>query len=499
MLIKSMLPVRFDSVGGRTMEHTLLIFALLLIGSHVTFGRVPADQHHKDGCKLDRKLIQEIHGYRPVVNRIYEEIVNGRFAGKVWDDLEDLSLTFGARLSGSPQLEKAIDYVMEEMKRDGLENVHAEDAPVPHWVRGEESATLVEPFPKKLPMLALGESVGTPEGGITAEVVVVRSFDELDAMDSSEVEGKILVFAPEWVSYGATVQYRGRGPTEAAKKGAIACLIRSMGPMSIGSPHTGGVNYEEGVKKIPAACITVEDAEMLLRLKQRNSKITVHLEMGCQNFGLITSRNTIGELQGTVHKNNSVIVLTGHLDSWDVGLGAMDDGGGVMISWKALTFLKAMGLRPRRTMRAVLFTAEEQGYWGERQYFEDHREHAEEEFDFILESDAGTFDPKGYQFSGNEEAACIFTEVAKLVEPYNMNYLTTSLPAGSGIRFSNKGFPYASFITENDKYFWFHHSEGDSMMVVDPKSLDKCTAVYAATAYVLADLSVSLPKTVNLN
>ncbi|XP_055637461.1 carboxypeptidase Q-like [Toxorhynchites rutilus septentrionalis] len=451
-----------------------------------------------DSCTVPDSLVQEIKGYQPIVNKIVSKIVGGEFAGKTWDSLAELVDTFGARLSGSEQLEKSIDYVQEQMKLDGLENVHTEDAPVPHWVRGYESAQLVAPFKKNLPLLGLGTTVGTPRGGIIADVVAVESFEEFETLKPEQVKGKIVVFVPQWEGYGKTVVYRSKGASVASRKGAVATLIRSVTPFSIGSPHTGGQDYDEGVNKIPSACITVEDAEMILRKYRRGETITIHLEMDDRNFEPFVSRNTIGELVGTTYTNSSVVVVSGHLDSWDVGVGAMDDGGGALISWKALTYLKAMGLRPRRTIRAILWTGEELGLWGGKAYKDAHKENEKKEFNFFFESDIGTFEPRGLDFTGNKDAECVFREVVKLMTPLNATQFETPSDGGPDIsHWTSRGFPGASLMNKNEKYFWFHHSAGDSMAVEDPKNLDKCTALWAAAAYVIADLSISIPKYVS--
>ncbi|XP_053690764.1 carboxypeptidase Q-like [Sabethes cyaneus] len=450
-----------------------------------------------ESCNLSDNLLQEIKGYQSIVNKIISRIVDGEFAGQTWESLAELVDTFGARLAGSEQLEKAIDYVVEQMQHDQLENVHTENATVPHWVRGYESAQLVTPFKRNLPMLGLGTSVGTPRGGIIADVIAVESFQEFEKLAAEQVKGKIVVFVPKWESYGKTVMYRSKGASVASKKGAVATLIRSVTPFSIGSPHTGGQDYEDGVKKIPSACITVEDAEMILRKYRRGEQMTIHLEMEDRNLEPVVSRNTIGELLGTTYTNSSVVVVSGHLDSWDVGVGAMDDGGGALISWKAVTFLKAMGLRAKRTIRAILWTAEEEGYWGARAYKEAHKQNEKKEFNFFFESDMGTFEPKGLDFVGNKDAECIFREIVKLMSPLNATDFATPTDGGPDItNWTTRGFPGSSLLNKNEKYFWFHHSSGDSMAVEDPKNLDKCVALWAAAAYVVADLSISMPKDV---
>lgn len=260
-------------------------------------------------------------------------------------------------MSGSANLERAIDYMIGQLNDAGLENVHTENASVPHWERGFESAQLTAPHTQTLPFLGLGTSIGTPRGGIIADAIVVQTFDELKALPDSDVHGKIVVFAPQWESYGKTVQYRSAAASRASEKGAVAALVRSITPFSIGSPHTGMQHYADGVRKIPVGCITVEDAEMLLRMHRNGTPLTIRLEMEDRMFPEpFVSRNTIAELQGAgSSKNTSVVVVSGHLDSWDVGVGAMDDGGGAFISWKAIEFLKKMNLRPKRTIRLEIY------------------------------------------------------------------------------------------------------------------------------------------------
>jgi carboxypeptidase Q len=352
------------------------------------------EENGKAVCNLPDSLVKEIAGYQPIVNKIIEQIVNGKFKGKTWEQLAELTDTFGPRMSCTESLEKATDYVVETMKKNGLENVHTENATVPQWIRGYENADLVSPWKRNMPILGLGSSVGTPRGGIIADVIAV-------------------VFVPKWEGYEKTVVYRSKAASVAARKGAVGALIRSVAPFSINSPHTGHQNYESDVKKIPVAALTVEDAEMILRMYRRGQKVTINFEMADRNNGNCITRNTIGELQGTTFKNTSVVVVSGHLDSWDVGVGAMDDGGGAMISWKAVEFLKAMGLRPRRTIRSILWTSEEQGLLGAQNYKDNHKANEKEEFNFFMESDIGTFEPTGLDFSGNADGACIIKEILK--------------------------------------------------------------------------------------
>jgi carboxypeptidase Q len=357
-------------------------------------------------------------------------------------------------MSGSDALEGAIDYVVETMNAGGMENVHTEEAKVPHWTRGYENAQMIAPRTQTLNILGLGSTVGTPRGGIIADVVAVESFQELSDLPDSAVQGKIVVFAPKWESYGKTVEYRLYSAKVAAKRGAVAALVRSVTPFSLATPHTGLQEYDETIKKIPVASLTVEDAITILRMSRRNETVRIHLEMEDRNLPLFTSRNTVGELQGSVFKDTKVVVVSGHLDSWDVGVGAMDDGGGALISWKAVEFLKALNLRPKRTIRAILWTGEEQGYQGAKDYEAGHKTTEREEFSFFLESDMGTFEPRGLGFSGNGDAECLVREILKLMSPLNATTFESPSDGPDISRWTDRGFPSASLLNKNDEYFW---------------------------------------------
>ncbi|MCB1035607.1 MAG: M20/M25/M40 family metallo-hydrolase, partial [Acidobacteria bacterium] len=304
--------------------------------------------------------------YRETAGRILGQALVDEGA---WERLTYLTTVIGNRLSGSPQLDQAIDWAVAGMKEDGLENVRKQPVMVPHWVRGEESLEIVSPSPREMHMIGLGRSVGTPPQGITAPVVVVESFDELEALGREAVEGKIVAYAVPWVGYGGTVRYRGAGASRAAKLGAVAALVRSATGLALATPHTGALRYDEDVPQIPAAAITVEDAEWLKRMKALGREVTVHLTMGAHTLSDAPSGNVIGEIVGS-ERPDEVVVLSGHFDSWDVGQGAHDDGASCMAAWRALVLLHDLGLRPRRTLRVVLWTNEENGLAGGRAYRE---------------------------------------------------------------------------------------------------------------------------------
>lgn len=400
-------------------------------------------------------------------------------------------------MSGTQNSENAIDWMMVKLNAAKLDNVHGEEVSLPHWERGYENADLISPHKKNLRITGLGSSVGTPRGGIIADCIVVESFKEFETIPAEKVRGNIVVFVPKWEGYGKTVIYRRDAATVASRKGAVAALVRSVTPFSVGSPHTGWQHYADDVRQIPSAALTVEDAESLLRLYKNGENVTIHLEMADRNLGLAVSRNIVAEWAG--QNARPVVVVSGHFDSWDIGAGALDDGGGAFISWNALVLLKSLGLPPpKRTIRAILWTGEEQGIRGASAYAEQHKANETSEFNFFIESDMGTFEPRGLDFSGNADAECIFKEILKVVgSPLNATEFNSPIDAGPDIdMWASRGFPSASLLNKNDHYFWFHHSAGDSMLVLRPEDLDKNCALFAAAAYVIANLSVDMPKEV---
>jgi carboxypeptidase Q len=306
--------------------------------------------------------------YRDAAARITSRALRDSAA---WNRLAVMTETFGHRFSGSESLERAIDWTLEEMRKDGLDAVRGEPVMVPRWVRGAESVEIMSPRRQVLPMLGLGGSVGTPAAGITAEVMVVTSYADLTAR-AAEARGKIVLFNVPFTVYGQTVAYRSGGAVAAARVGAVASMVRSITPYSMRTPHTGGMAYNDSVPKIPHAAITPEDADMIARLIQRGQRVTVKVTMSARMMPDAQSRNVIAELRGS-SSPDEVVVMGGHIDSWDVGRGAMDDAGGVVVAWEAIRILKELGLRPRRTIRVVGWTNEENGLRGGNAYRDTHR------------------------------------------------------------------------------------------------------------------------------
>ncbi|HTO73792.1 MAG TPA: M28 family metallopeptidase [Gemmatimonadales bacterium] len=426
--------------------------------------------------------------YQETADRIIRAALSDSAA---WNRLALMTDTFGNRLSGSEALERTIDWVLAEMKKDGLDNPRTEPVMVPHWVRGNESAELISPRAKPLPMLGLGGSIGTPKKGITAEVLVVTSFDDLKAKAAS-ARGKIVLWDVPFTEYGATVVYRYAGPSAAAKVGAVASLVRSVGPASIASPHTGAMGYDTSAAKIPAAAITVEDAAMLHRMADRGQKIVVHLTMEAHTLPDAPSRNVMSEIVGREHPDE-VVVLGGHIDSWDVGQGAMDDGDGLVVSWEALRVLKRLGLTPRRTIRVVGWTNEENGTRGGEAYANargaDVAKHV-----LAMESDGGTFRPIGFDFVGSDSAYAILRQVSALLASIKADSLEKGGGEADVEALMQRGVPVMGLRTDPTRYFWYHHTNGDTMDKLDPADMARCVATMAVMAYVVADMPEPLPR-----
>jgi carboxypeptidase Q len=399
----------------------------------------------------------------------------------------------GNRLSGSESLTRAIEWAVSEMKRDKLDNVRAEKVMVPHWIRGEESLELLEPFARRLSMLGLGNSVGTPPEGIRAEAVVVRSFDELDAL-GERVRGKIVVYNAPFKTYGETVAYRGVGPSRAARYGAVAAVVRSVTPVSLQTPHTGSLRYSDDQPKIPAAAVTIEGAELLQRMQERGEHPVLRLKMEAHFLPDAESANVVAELKGR-ERPEEVVVVGGHIDSWDVGQGAHDDGGGCIVSWEAVRLLKELGLRPRRTIRVVLFTNEENGVRGGNGYRDAHKAELPNHV-LAIESDIGVFRPTGFGLSekATPQARADFTEIAKLLAGLRADHVD---PDGEGTDIGpmmGEGVTGASLDVDASHYFDIHHTQADTFDKVNPQELAACVAAMAVMAYVVADMPERLGR-----
>ena len=434
-------------------------------------------------------IAQNAATYRATTDRLITAALKDSAA---WNRIAELTDTFGNRISGSDALERTIDWTLARMKADGLENVRGEPVMVPHWVRGTESVDLITPRKKSMTMLGLGGSVGTKPGGVTAPVLVVTSFDDL-TKHAAEAKGKIVLFDVPFTDYGATVVYRGIGATAAAKVGAVAMLIRSVAAYSINSPHTGALRYDSTVTKIPAAAITVEDAMLIHRMHDRGQKVSVHLVMNAKTLPDAPSRNVVAEIRGR-ELPDEVVVMGGHIDSWDVGQGAMDDAGGVVAAWEAVRLMKALGIRPRRTIRVVGWTNEENGTRGGIGYRAAHATDIDKHV-FALESDNGVFRPSGIAVVGTDSAIAMLRRIAPLLARIGADSVIRGDGEADIGPLLAAGVPGAGLQVDGSRYFWFHHTNGDTPDKLDPVDVARCVAVMAVYAYVLAEMPERLPRT----
>ncbi|RWS15007.1 transferrin receptor-like protein [Dinothrombium tinctorium] len=437
---------------------------------------------------------EEISSKATIVNRIINVLTKGNEAGVTYNELEKFVDKFGPRMTGTETLENSIDYMLDLLRRNGL-NARTEEVEAPFWIRGEEYAEMTKPWPKKFGVLGIGLSVGTNGANISAPVLVVTSFEELEER-RDEVQGKIVVYNFKFKSYGVSVKYRSQGASRASKYGALAVLVKSVTPFSLYTPHTGMLNYDQTVPKIPAACITVEDAELIHRLSKRDN-VSVRLFMGAKTLDKpAISRNIIVDIKGWKYPEE-VVIVSGHIDSWDVGQGAMDDGGGAFVSWRALAVIHNLGLKPKRTLRAILWTGEEQGLWGAQSYIKvsltPRHKNEIDNISIAMESDIGTFRPLGLTFSGtNPKSQCIVKHTLELMKAINATELVLGVEGSDIVLFNEYKVPLASLNNDHRTYFYYHHTNADTMLVENSTNLDTCTALWAASSFVFADLNHKL-------
>jgi carboxypeptidase Q len=447
---------------------------LRLIFSLIVFGALPAFSQTDDSLFI-RKLADDI-----------------LTSGKAYENLRVLTKEVGGRLSGSPQMYKAEDWGINALKNAGADTTWKQDCLVTHWVRGEKEEAYVLDGNKKivLNILALGNSVGTGKKGIKAPVILVNSFDELEAR-KDEVKGKIVFynykFNPRFIrtnqAYGDAGKYRGNGPSEAAKYGAVAVLVRSMSHSTDNNPHTGSLNYNENMPKIPAAAVGLKDADKLADMLAKGS-FDVYLRTNALMYPDTLGHNVIGEWRGSEFPEE-YITIGGHLDSWDVAEGANDDGTGCVHSIEVLRALKAVGYKPRRTIRIVLFANEENGLKGAMAYADEARKNNEKHY-FALESDAGGFTPRGFGFSGSPEQLTLLRSYIPLLIPYGV-YKVDQGGGGAdvGPLFNAFKTPVAGLEPDSQRYFDIHHAPNDVLENVNKREMELGAINMAALVYLV--------------
>src|SRR5213595_1095550 len=419
-----------------------------------------------------------------------------------------LSNNIGPRLTGSAQAGKAVEYVASELKAIGCE-VQLERVMVPHWVRGEETAALVQ-FPgqaantkQKIVLCALGDSVPTAADGIEAEVIVVRNFDELKSLPREKVAGKIVLFNYSFdkqmaaegrggEAYGEAVVYRSDGPSAAARQGVVACLIRSVGGADYRLPHTGQTNYADDAPKIPAGAVTAEDADLIVDLV-RQGPVKMKLILTPQQLLDVESYNVIGDIKGSEHPEQ-VIIVSGHLDSWDLGTGAIDDGAGVAVSMEAPNLIQKLHLKPKRTIRVIAWMNEENGSAGSKQYAKDHEEKMSSHF-AAMETDGGAGHPIGINIKGKFEIKKLLAPVLAVLQESGAGGTNFAEHVGADIEPMEKAdVPAFSPIQDSRFYFNYHHTAADTLDKIVPKELAENSAVVSVLAYALANMEQPLPR-----
>ena len=419
-----------------------------------------------------------------------------------------LANNIGPRLSGSAQAAKAVEYVANELKAIGCE-VQLERVMVPHWERGEETAALVQ-FPgqaanttQKIVLCALGGSVATAPQGIEADVLVARNFDELKSLPRDKAVGKIVLFdypfdkqmAAEGhggEAYGEAVVYRSKGPSAAARQGAVACLIRSVGGADYRLPHTGQTDYAADAPKIPAAAVTAEDADLIADLVQQGP-VKMKLVLTPQTLPNVESANVIADIKGTEHPEQMIIV-SGHLDSWDMGRGALDDAAGVGVSMETANLIQKLHLKPRRTIRVIAWMNEENGLAGSKQYAKDHEKEIPNHF-AAMETDNGAGHPIGIHIKGKFEIKKLLAPVLAVLQESGAGGTNFSEHIGADIEPLEKaGIPAFSPIQDSRFYFNYHHTAADTLDKIVPKELAENSAVVAVAAYALANMEQPLPR-----
>ena len=430
-----------------------------------------------------------------MIRKIADEILAN---GKAYDNLRVLCKTVGARLAGSPQMSKAEQWGVQTLKEAGADNVWLQECKVPHWVRGgKDVATITyrddkgKQLKENLDILALGNSMGTGSNGIKAQVILINNFDELEKR-KEEVKGKIVFynypFNPRYVqtfrAYGESGAYRRSGPSRAAKYGAIAVVIRSMSSSTDNFPHTGTTSYDTNYSKIPCAAMGLRDADKLAKTLASGKQVELYLKTLGHFLPDATGNNVIGEWKGTEFPDE-IITVGGHLDSWDPAEGAHDDGAGCVHSIEVLRALKAVGYKPKRTIRVVLFANEENGLRGGNKYAEEAKAKGEKHY-FALESDAGGFTPRAFGFTAKKEQMEKIRKWADLFRPYGVSDLNEG-GGGADIGPLGRTFgtPLAGLVPDSQRYFDYHHARNDVFENVNKRELELGAVNMAALIYLV--------------
>ncbi len=426
-------------------------------------------------------------------SRLHDQALAGT---RAYDIARSLTVEVGPRPAGSKAYDAAVEWGLRKMKELGFQNVHAEKTTVPHWVRGEESGEIVAPYPQPVHLAALGGSVGTPASGVEAQVIEVPSLDAVAHLDPAQVKGKIVFYnvpmqrTKDIAGYASAVPVRGGGPAAAAKLGAVAVLIRSIGTDHNRTPHTGGTHYAEGVEKIPAAALSGPDADLLDAEVASGKPVTFRLRLGAHTEPDVETASVVGEIPGR-EKPQEIVVLGAHLDSWDLGTGAIDDAAGCAIVMETARRIAELPKRPRRTIRVVLFANEEFGTSGARSYAAAHKDELARHV-MAGESDLGS--GRVWRISSHVDPARL-PVVANLAKLLGVEQGNNDAGGGADLGpMSPARVPILSLSQDASAYFDWHHTANDTLDKIDPKDLDQNVAAWTAVAYAVADMPGDLGR-----
>jgi hypothetical protein len=437
---------------------------------------------------LQAQTAQDQQGIKEIFNEALSR-------GKSYEMLSDLCLKIGPRLSGSPGAAAAVEWSRHIMETYDFDSVWLQPVMVPHWVRGQKEITRVINSKKMgtidLSVCALGNSVGTGPSGIGASILEVKSFDELKQLGAKAVQGKIIFFnrpmdptqIHTFAAYGGAVDQRGSGASEAAKLGAVAVIVRSMGINQEDYPHTGALRYAPDIKKIPAVAISTKHAELLSKLLKDEKDLQVYIETHCEMLEDAPSFNVVGQINGGEYKDE-IIDIGGHLDSWDLAQGAHDDGTGCVQSIEVLRLFKALGIKPKRTIRAVMFMNEENGLRGGMKYAEIAKAKNENHI-AAIESDEGGFTPRGFTMTGNDVVKNKIRSWKPMFEPYGLSDFGHDGGGADIGPLASSGTLMIGYFPDSQRYFDYHHTPVDTFDKVSKRELEMGSAAMAALVFLI--------------
>lgn len=454
-----------------------ILLSLILISSTISFSQTDAD----------------------VIKTIYKQSLTN---GKSYDWLNHLSNQIGSRLSGSLGAERAVAYTKEELEKLGLDKVWLQPVMVPKWVRGAQEFAFIESSPGKttnVNICALGGSVATPALGLKAQVVEVQNFEELEALGPENIEGKIVFYNRPmqadiiltFEAYGGCVNQRYKGAVEAIKYGAVGVIVRSMNLRMDDFPHTGSMTYDNLPvdRRIPSAAISTNDAELLSTMLKLDSSIKFYFKQNCKQLKDVQSYNVVGEITGSEYPNEYMIV-GGHLDSWDLGDGSHDDGAGVVQSMDVLRLLKESGIKPKRSIRVVLFMNEENGLRGGKKYAEIAKQKGENHV-FALESDSGGFTPRGFSFDCNDASFNQVLSWQPLFKPYLIHYFEKGGSGADVGPLKTESNVLAGLRPDSQRYFDHHHASNDTFDAINKRELELGAATMTSLVYLFDKYGVN--------